>query len=134
MLDSIFIGRRTLQSFTEKYFIVNNCSEKSETNPRYKTSPYTCTPKAYCIFDVCTVWICHNLLISFISKLSQVYTQANIHGEVAKIQPPWWTDIGNGWSYNNPILEFPILKGYVQKLLQIKMLQARTQKSSSVQP
>ena len=58
-------------------------------NSRYKTSPYTCTPKAYCIFDVCcTVSLGHNLLTSFISKLSQVYTQANTHGEVAKIQPP----------------------------------------------
>ena len=55
----------------------------------YKTSPCTCTLKAYCIFDICTVWVGHNLLTSFISKLSQVYTQANSHGEVAKIQPAW---------------------------------------------
>ena len=30
---------------------------------RYKTTPYTCTPKAYCIFHVCTVGIGHHLLI-----------------------------------------------------------------------
>ena len=39
------------------------------------------------IFDVFTVWIGRNLIISFISKLSLVYTQANIQGQVAKIQP-----------------------------------------------
>ena len=27
--------------------------------------------------------------MSFISKLSEIYTQANKHGQVAKIQGPW---------------------------------------------
>ena len=78
-----------LQSFTEHFLSLINSSEKNlSINSRYKTSPYTCTLKTYCIFDFCTEWIGHNLLISVISKLSNVYTQANIYGYVAKILPP----------------------------------------------
>ena len=78
-----------LHSFTEHFLSLINSSEKNlSINSRYKTSSYTCILKTYCIFDFCTVWIGHNLLISFISKLSKVYTQANIYGEVAKILPP----------------------------------------------
>ena len=65
-----------------------NGPEKTEYNLRYKTFLYTCTTKTYCIFDVFTVSLGHNLLTSFISKLYLVSTQANIHGEVAKIHGP----------------------------------------------
>ena len=52
-----------LQSFTEQYLIVNKTVQRKlskiqDTNP----PPYTCTPKAYCILDICTVWIDHNPL------------------------------------------------------------------------
>ena len=89
MQHSIFTGRRYvhLQLFTEQYFIVNKLFWENWIKFKIQNLP---TPKAFCItiFDVCTVWIGHNLLISFIS-LSHVYTQANTHGEVAKIQPHW---------------------------------------------
>ena len=85
-----FHRKKLLQSFTEQYFNVNKRFWENWVKFNcYKTSPCTCTLKAYCIFDICTVWVGHNLLTSFISKLSQVYTQANSHGEVAKIQPAW---------------------------------------------
>ena len=74
-----------LQSYTEQYFIVNKLFWENWVKFKIQTSLYACIPKAYCIFDICTVWIGHNLLISFNSKLSQVYTQANTHGEVAKM-------------------------------------------------
>ena len=62
-----------------------NCSMKIQD----KNLPiHLNSESVYCIFDICAVWIGHNLLTSFISKLSQ-FTQANTHGEVAKIQPPW---------------------------------------------
>ena len=77
-----------LHPYAEQYFIVNKLFWESWVKFKINTSPYICTPKAYCIFDMCTVWMRHNLVTSFISKQSQVYTQANTHGEVAKIQPP----------------------------------------------
>jgi len=40
-----------------------------------------------------------NVIESFTSKLFQVYTQANKHGEVAKIQPPWKDIISSGSIY-----------------------------------
>ena len=75
-----------LQSFTEQYFIVNKRFWENWVKFKIQNLPIR-SPKAYCIFDVCTVWIGHNPLISLISKLTE--TCVNIHGQVAKAQPPW---------------------------------------------
>ena len=77
------------QSFTEQYFIVYKLFWENWVKFKVQNLPiHLQSESVYCIFDICTVWIGHNLLTSFISKLSQVYTQANTHGEVAKTQPP----------------------------------------------
>ena len=70
-----------LQSFTEQYFIVNELFWENWVKFKIQN------------LHICTVWIGHNLLTSWISKLSQVYTQANTHGEVAKSQPSWTNHI-----------------------------------------
>ena len=70
-----------LQSYTEQYFIVNKLFWENWVKFKIQTSLYACIPKAYWIIDICTVWIGHNLLISFINKPSQLCTLRLIHTE-----------------------------------------------------
>ena len=79
---------KLLQSFTEQYFIFNKLFGENWVKFKIQNLPIH-----LCSESLLRIWYMYcmnrsNLLTSFISKLSQVYTQANTHGEVAKIQPP----------------------------------------------
>ena len=89
---------KLLQSFTEQYFIVNKLFWENWVKLKIQNLPIRLYSESVLHIRICTVWIGHNLLTSFISKLSQVYTQANTHGEVAKIQPPeiYWLNLKFG--------------------------------------